>query len=109
MPNPFPGIDPYLEMSGDWPDFHLRFIAHCAELLADRLPRRYRARAQEQIRLVYAPGGEIRTATPDAAISQVRPGADATAPSAGAVATLEPVTIPYAATMEVRETWIEIV
>jgi uncharacterized protein (DUF1501 family) len=41
-------MDPYVESSGDWPDFHLRFITHCAEQLADRLPRNYRARAQER-------------------------------------------------------------
>jgi len=109
MPNPFPGVDPYLESSGDWPDFHLRLITHCAEQLADHLPRHYRARAQEQIRLVHVPPDESRTVTPDGTISQVRAGPGHAVVGAGATATLEPVTIPFAATAEVRETWIEIV
>ena len=47
MSSLFPGVDPYLEASGDWPDFHSRFITHCSDALGDCLPRPYRARAQE--------------------------------------------------------------
>ncbi|HUY36623.1 MAG TPA: DUF4058 family protein [Pirellulales bacterium] len=104
MSNPFPGVDPYLEASGDWPDFHQRFITYCRDTLSDCLPRPYRARAQEHIRLVQVPGEQARAVVPDAMISP-RLGVDA----AGAVATLEPVTIPFAMTMEIREIWIEIV
>ena len=28
MPSPFPGIDPYLESQGYWPDFHVSFIPY---------------------------------------------------------------------------------
>ena len=29
MPNPFPGMDPYIEARGRWPDFHHEFISQC--------------------------------------------------------------------------------
>ena len=38
MPSPFPGMDPYLEISGDWRDFHATFIAHCRDTLNELLP-----------------------------------------------------------------------
>ena len=39
MPSPFPGIDPYLESQGYWPDFHQRFMTYCCDSLNDILPR----------------------------------------------------------------------
>lgn len=35
MASPFPGIDPYLESQGYWPDFHHTFINYLREALAD--------------------------------------------------------------------------
>ena len=37
MPSPFPGIDPYLESQGYWPDFHARFITYCRDALNEIL------------------------------------------------------------------------
>ena len=34
MPSPFPGLDPYLESQGYWPDFHAALILYarrCAQ------------------------------------------------------------------------------
>jgi hypothetical protein len=107
MSRSFPGVDHYLESSGDWPDFHQRFITYCRDALSDCLPRPYRARAQEHIRLVQVPADETKVVVPDAVISHAGVRLDIDA--ASAVATMEPVTIPFAMTMEVRETWIEIV
>jgi hypothetical protein len=109
MSNPFPGVDPYLEASGDWPDFHQRFITYCRDALSDCLPRPYRARAQEHIRLVQVPGDEAKAVIPDAMISRADAGEGLNFDAGGAVATLEPVTIPFAMTMEIREIWIEII
>ena len=30
MPSPFPGLDPYLESQGYWPDFHAALILYAA-------------------------------------------------------------------------------
>jgi hypothetical protein len=41
MPSPFPGMDPYLENPGWWPDFHHFFISGLSEGLDEILPGRY--------------------------------------------------------------------
>ena len=44
MPSPFPGMDPYIEASGDWGDFHASLLVAIKAKLNELLPRRYRAR-----------------------------------------------------------------
>jgi hypothetical protein len=44
MKSPFPGMDPYIEASGLWGDFHNTLIAEIARFLAGALPRGYVAR-----------------------------------------------------------------
>jgi hypothetical protein len=46
--SPFPGMDPYLEISGDWRDFHAMFIASCRDAISERLPENYIARLDER-------------------------------------------------------------
>jgi hypothetical protein len=41
MPSPFPGMDPYLENPGVFPDFHDRFIAYLSESMQPELPEPY--------------------------------------------------------------------
>src|SRR5262249_17764157 len=42
MPSPFPGMNPYLEQSARWKDFHQRFVTAAAEVIgAQVLPRYY--------------------------------------------------------------------
>jgi hypothetical protein len=109
MPNPFPGVDPYVEACGEWPDFHHRFITYCRDVLGDCLPRAYRARAQEHVRLVHVAADEAKVVVPDVLISQLSGREALEIDAASSVSTLEPVTIPFASTMELRESWIEII
>ena len=44
MPSPFPGMDPYIEASGEWGDFHTSLLAAIRGKLNALLPRRYRAK-----------------------------------------------------------------
>lgn len=44
MPSPFPGMDPYIEASGDWGDFHTSLLAAMRARLNAVLPSRYRAK-----------------------------------------------------------------
>jgi len=44
MPSPFPGMDPFIESSGAWGDFHTSLLAAIRAKLNALLPRRYRAR-----------------------------------------------------------------
>jgi len=41
MPSPFPGMDPYLEHPGSWPDFHHRLITAIAISLGLQLLPKY--------------------------------------------------------------------
>jgi hypothetical protein len=41
MASPFPGMDPYLENPGIFPDFHDRFIAYLSESMQPALPEPY--------------------------------------------------------------------
>ena len=34
MPSPFPGMNPFLEQSSVWEDFHCRFMTYAGESLA---------------------------------------------------------------------------
>ena len=36
--NPFPGMNPYLESEGIWPDFHNELISHSISASARRIP-----------------------------------------------------------------------
>jgi len=49
MPNPFPGMNPYLEDRRLWRDVHWRFVAYAAELLQPQLRPRYHVRIEERL------------------------------------------------------------
>ena|SRR5581483_358888 len=69
MPSPFPGMDPYLEHPGWWPDFHARFVPICCDELLEVLPEAYDARIEVMesvdegrdywIRVIYRPTDTI--------------------------------------------------
>jgi hypothetical protein len=108
MPSPFPGMDPYLEHPAHWPDFHARFINYFCEALVAVLPENYTARIGERVYLMEAPPETRRLIGPDVALER-QPGRSSPAvPTNGAVATLEPVTVPLIIPAEARETYIEI-
>jgi Protein of unknown function (DUF4058) len=112
MPSPFPGIDPYLESQGYWPDFHASLILYCRDALNDLLPETYEARLGEQLRLIEHLDEPTRTVLPDVAVLEGgSPGVRIGKPDArGGVLTLEPITIdlPADEVEEVRDVWIEI-
>jgi hypothetical protein len=41
MPSPFPGMNPYLEQSDAWQDFHQRFLIHSADSLSPQVGPNY--------------------------------------------------------------------
>jgi Protein of unknown function (DUF4058) len=112
MPSPFPGIDPYLESQGYWPDLHASLTTYCRDALNEVLPESYEARLGEQLRLVERREPQARTVYPDVAILEGGPGrrTSAQTETAAGVLTLEPVTIdvPVEEIEEVRDLWIEI-
>jgi hypothetical protein len=102
-------MDPFLEIAGDWRDFHARCLNGCADALAERLPRNYIARIEEDFRVLEFPQETEQRRYPDVAVTRVRPAPPAVTAEAG-IATLEPEVIPLITTIieDVKERWIEI-
>ncbi len=67
MPSPFPGMDPWLEAPGLWPDVHNSIAGEIRRLLNRTLPAGYRARLEERRELVAFDGNDERAfkTTPD--------------------------------------------
>lgn len=110
MPSPFPGLDPYLEAQGHWPDFHLGFLAECRAGLNEVLPEAYAARLNEIVRSVGWGDDPGTLVVPDVLVVResarpsVRPEHEDRP-----VALIEPVTIPYPDVEEPRTSrWLEI-
>ena len=80
MPSPFPGMDPFLESPGIWPDFHDGLAAAIRADLNRTLPRPYYARLEMRPEIGPVGGDEPRRNVPDVAVLRPR------APAAPAVA-----------------------
>ncbi len=68
--NPFPGMNPYLETSGLWPDVHNRLIGAISSSLRRTLPQRYSVVTEERVVIGHNPPEEPRRryAIPDVVI-----------------------------------------
>ena len=113
MPSHFPGMDPYLEDSSVWMDFHERFITYCSDALNDRLPDAYETRIEERVNLVSCEDEAARSYLADVAIlesGEIQSGSPAGygEPGAGSVLAVEPVTIPLIFYEEEHESKIHI-
>jgi len=49
MPNPFPGMNPYLEAKSLWRDVHHSFLTYAREMLQPLLRPRYHVRIEERL------------------------------------------------------------
>ena len=69
--NPFPGMNPYLETRGLWPEVHSRLIGAIAALLRRSLPFRYSVVTEERVVIGHNPPEEPRRryAIPDVVIA----------------------------------------
>ncbi len=111
MPGPFPGMDPYVEAQGLWESCHAALVTHSAEALNQRLPEGYVAKIEARVKMV------TQEIPPSRRIPDVLIGREPDAPTRSVassqhdagVATIDPVTIPFAlGEEEVRDRWIEI-
>jgi Protein of unknown function (DUF4058) len=74
MPSPFPGMDPYIERSEIWPDFHNQLIASVKAVLQPLLRPRYAAITEDRLYVVESD----RPIRPDVAVlrtSSIQPSA----------------------------------
>lgn len=107
MPSPFPGMDPYLENSGAWGDFHSTFINYLRNAINDRLPENYDARIEERVMVIESFDLPPQSFSPDVIVSRQANTLGPPQPPAGP-ALLEPVTVPLILPQEERQTCIEI-
>lgn len=110
MPSPFPGMDPYLEASGYWEDFHDSMLNHLRDLLRHALPASYSVMLQERVTSISLPDRERSQAVLDVGVttaSSYRPPAEgvATAPAT----TRQPVLLEHDLEESATETYLEIV
>jgi hypothetical protein len=106
MRTPFPGMDPYLEQPGLWPDVHNALIARLRDELAPRLRPHYFVALEERTYL-NEPEGLIFAGRPDATV--VRPELHEPQSHYGSDSlTHGAVTVELPLPDEVRETYLEV-
>lgn len=111
MPSPFPGMDPYLEVSRLFEDFHAKFINYLQESLADLVSEQYDVRVREKVYLVHSDEDDAIIAKriePDVAVTTREP-QEGSVVTKESVTILEPVVVPLVSPGTVRETEIEII
>ena len=112
MPNPFPGMNPYLETPGQWSNVHSRLIALITDVLDASMPPGYTASIGERCRVVQTGRGIY----PDVYLSQNTPfatperggAAVAERVMAGADLPTDPALIVERLPVMPRQTYIEI-
>lgn len=114
MQNPFPGIDPYEEATGAWPDFHVTFMGAWREAISAKLPGDYVARLEERVTIIEHEESRPLRRGSDITISQAstRQEWERRAEGSG-VATVDTVSIEpepsrISIEEEVRQTYIQI-
>ncbi|WP_293341510.1 DUF4058 family protein [Microcoleus sp. CAWBG58] len=109
MPNPFPGMNPYLENSDFWPEVHHLLIGMIQESLVPQLVPKYRVAIEKRI---YEIKGEqsLLVGIPDVSIQHNPiPRNSSTSNVAVATRTTEPLKIRLAMSEEVREGYLEVI
>lgn len=108
MPNPFPGMNPYLEQVEFWSDFHNQLIAAMARALIPQILPKYRVITDKWVYKIAGPTA-ITIGRPDIAVQQSRTTQAAVkttvAPSQSAVQPIK-VTIPLLE--EMRQSYLEV-
>ncbi len=104
MPSPFPGMDPYIERPGIWPDFHDCLIATIRGMLQPLLRPRFAAVTQDRLYLVESD----RAVYPDVAIVET-PQPNRRDSGGAAVLEVDAPAIFELDEEEIREPFIEIV
>ena len=117
MRSPFPGMDPYIEASHLWEDFHHDLISEIKGSLASRLPDRYVVRAGERSYVALVESGddeEKHAFLPDVTVA-TRPGSakparksKRTSAAPAAQGEAGPVRMRALVTTEYREAFLEI-
>jgi len=97
MPNPFPGVDPYVELTDLWVGFHNTLVGDFSKLLNPLLrPIGYVAIVEKRVDLADVPTDDSDERRPDVAVAglrSTRPWAGPAGPGSAAVLDVEPSTV----------------
>lgn len=107
MPCPFPGMDPYLEHPGLWPDVHQRMIVAIADALAPALRPRYRVAVEQRV-YVANMEGFFFLGRPDVSVLSTKPPARPTVSSLASIAVVEPIPVEIPLPDRLREGYLEV-
>ncbi|PSN13996.1 hypothetical protein C7293_13470 [filamentous cyanobacterium CCT1] len=105
MPSPFPGMDPYLEQQGLWPEFHNRLLVAIADVLGPQLRPKYRVAIEK--RVYQDAAADLQIGRPDAAVFRATSEANL-APQRQGQIVVEPVMVELPMPEEITERFLEI-
>jgi hypothetical protein len=109
MPSPFPGMDPYLEDPGLWPDVHHELISGIRERLNRLIRPKYVARVEERIYVSDEEDPGRSVLVPDVRVNErVGRGNGGAGPSGPVVAVDEPLVVTTLIEEEIHESRVEI-
>ena len=109
MPNPFPGMNPYLESPDFWPEIHNRLIVAIADALVPQLVPKYRVAIEKRIYEIKEEQS-LLVGIPDVSIQHNRiPRNSNISNVAVATRTTEPLKVRLAMSEEVREGYLEVI
>lgn len=110
MPSPFPGMDPYLEDPGLWPDVHHELISVARQILKIQLEPKYAVRIEDRVYISDENDPGRRVIAPDLRVVQ-RPHEQARRleTSGPTLATVEPLEVTTLIEDEIHEARIEII
>ncbi len=112
MPSPFPGMDPYLEQPGLWPDVHHELISVSREMLNQQLRPRYHVRVEERVYISDESDPGRSVIVPDLRIRGTERSDTPHSPHAAGdarVAIAEPVAVTTLIDDEIHEARLEVV
>jgi hypothetical protein len=101
-------MDPYLEQSGGWSDFHTTFINYLRNAINDRLPDAYDARIEERVTLIESFDKPGQSFEPDVLLGREREAVAGKSANVAGSALLEPVRLPLIMPEKERQSYIEI-
>ncbi|MCS7187216.1 MAG: DUF4058 family protein, partial [Armatimonadota bacterium] len=108
MPSPFPGMDPFLEGSPMWSDFHGDFLYAVREALVPKVRPKYIVLAQVQVVVMQEPSEKIGTIVPDVVVVEGESPLLPEHKSEIAVAVTAPATVRLAFTQKQEQVYLEI-
>ena len=110
MPSPFPGMDPYLEAPGLWPDVHHELLSVARELLNRGLRPKYHVRVEERVYISDENDPGRKVIVPDLRVVETREPRDSyDIYRGGQAAVAEPVVLTTLIEDEIHEARLEVI